>query len=157
MDATFRNSVRLAAVALGLLAAAWSAFVVVKFSAHGQAAMGAALAVLLGAAIAGAWQLRPALAFFAGFGVLVVALAVGYYLGLFFLPTAALCWAAGMAAAFGAAPPTATPRRIERLLGWGLFAAMLAYVGFWVYLTRAASSPHDEKSATKSLSPTHEE
>lgn len=157
MDATFRNSLRLAAVALGLLAAAWSAFVAVKFSAHGQAAMGIALAVLLGTAIAGAWQLRPGLVFFAGFGLLAVALAVGYYLGLFFLPTVALCWAAGMAAAFGAAPATETPRRIERLLGWGLFAAMLAYAGFRVYLTRTAVSPHEEKSATKSLSPTRGE
>lgn len=151
MDAPVRTSARLAAVALGLLAAAWSAFVVVKFSVHGQVPMDVALAVLLSAAIAGAWQLRPRLVFFAGFGLLTVALAVGYYLGLFFLPTVALCWATGMTAAFGAPPATATSRRIERLLGWGLFAAMLAYAGFWFYLTRSAS-PHDERSTTKSLS-----
>lgn len=152
MDAPVRTSVRLVAVTLGLLATAWSAFVVVKFSPHGQSAMGIALAVLLGAAIAGAWQFRPNLIFFSGFGLLAVALAVGYYLGLFFLPAVALCWAAGMTAAFGAPRATATPRRIERLLGWGLFATMLAYAGFRFYLTRNAS-PYDEKSTTKSLSP----
>lgn len=157
MDASPLNPARIAAVVLSLLAAAWSAFVVMKFSAHGQLSMGIALAVLLGAAIAGCWQLQPRLVFFAGFGLLAVAVTVGYYLGLFFLPTVVLCWAAGMAAAFGAPPETATPRRIERVLGWGLLAAMFAYASLWAYLTHAGSGPHDGKSATKSLSPTRGE
>lgn len=146
-----KTPARLAAVLFGLLAAAWTAFVLVRFGGLNQAILGVALFLLLGVALCGAWLSRPALAFYSGFGLLAVALAVGYYLGLFLLPTVALCWAAGMTAGF-ASPATEGSRKIDRLLGWGLFVAMLAYAGFWAKLTRSAA-PHDAKSATKTLTP----
>lgn len=142
---------RLAAILFGILATAWTLFVFARFGGPQQVILGAALFLLLGLALCGAWAARSTLVFYAGFGILAIALAVGYYLGLFLLPTAALCWAAGMAAGY-ASPVAAESRRIERLLGWGLFAAMLAYGGFWFKLTRSAA-PHDVKSSTKTLTP----
>lgn len=142
---------RIASLLFGILSVAWTIFVFVRFGGAHQVIPGAIACVAFGLMLFGVWAGRSLLVFSSGFVLLVAALAIGYYLGLFLLPAAALCWAAGMAAGY-ASQDTADARKTGRLLGWGLFAAMLAYGGFWFKLTRSAA-PHDEKSATKTLTP----
>ncbi|MBI4062149.1 MAG: hypothetical protein HY403_12065 [Elusimicrobia bacterium] len=116
------------------LAAAWLFFIVAGYSTYDKGVLGAIFSVLIVTAGVGVLPQapRPALTFMGGFGILLTAVGVGYYLGLFFLPAIALCWLAGMLAAFDVQMAHAARLRL-RFLGWGLLAAASVYVGLWAY------------------------
>jgi hypothetical protein len=146
-----KTPARLAAILFGLLAVAWTAFVFVRFGGSHQAIAGAIACIALGLMLFGIWAEKSLLVFSSGFVLFAAALGVGYYLGLFLLPAMAFCWAAGMAAGY-ASQAAVDARKTERILGWGLFAAMLAYTGFLFTLSRSVA-PHDVKSSVKMLTP----
>ena len=82
--------------------------------------------------------------FIAAIGMLLMAVAAGFYQGISFLPWVVLCWGIGMLAPIGS-----VMRQRFRWLGWCLMGAIAMYVG--IYLSSMHTPSPSSQSTSKQL------